>query len=131
MACMGLSCKTKRKFRVTTDSKHNFPVVENLLNRQFTVGKPDQCYVGDITYIPTQEDWMYLAVVIDLFSRNVVGWSMAKHMKIKLVNDALLMAIWQRKPKSGLLWHTDRGSQYASDAHRIVLQAHRIRQSEP
>lgn len=129
MKAMGVSCKTKRKFNVTTDSKHQLPVAENLLNRQFSVNKPDRCYVGDITYIPTQSGWLYLAVVIDLFSRKVVGWSMKNHMRAELVNDALLMAIWKRKPAHGLVWHTDRGSQYASDSHREILLEHHIKQS--
>ena len=124
-----LSCKSKKKFRVTTDSKHKLPISANLLNREFNVSKPDQCYVGDITYIHTLSGWLYLAVVIDLFSRQVVGWSMSDNMQAKLVNDALLMAIWKRKPCRGLLWHTDRGSQYASDSHRQILQIHGIKQS--
>lgn len=82
-----------------------------------------------ITYIHTQEGWLYLAVVIDLYSRQVVGWSMAEHMRAKLVNDALMMTIWQRKPAKGLLWHSDRGSQYASESHRTLLRQHGIRQS--
>ena len=125
----GLVCKTKRKFKVTTDSKHNKPISPNLLERQFSVEKPDQTFVGDITYIETQEGWLYLAIVIDLYSRQVVGWSMDKRMKAKLVNDALLMAIWKRKPAKGLIWHTDRGSQYASDSHRKILKQHGIEQS--
>ena len=129
MKAMGLNCKTKRRFRVTTDSKHALPIAPNLLARNFTVSKPDQCYAGDITYIPTQTGWLYLAVVIDLFSRQVVGWSMASHMKATLVNDAFLMAIWKRKPKAGLLWHTDRGSQYASASHRQLLVTHKVIQS--
>ena len=98
MKKMGLFCKSKRRFRVTTDSKHLLPISPNLLNREFTVNKPNTYYVGDITYIRTESGWLYLAVVIDLFSRKVVGWSMADHMKATLVNKALLMAIWQRKP---------------------------------
>jgi transposase InsO family protein len=129
MTRAGLICKTKRKFKVTTDSKHHQPLSPNLLERQFNVEKPDQTFVGDITYIETQEGWLYLAVVIDLYSRQVVGWSMDKRMKAKLVNDALLMAIWKRKPAQGLIWHTDRGSQYASDSHRAILKQHRIEQS--
>jgi len=125
----GLACKTKRKFKATTNSKHNQPVAPNHLDRQFAVEKPNQVYAGDITYIPTQEGWLYLAVVIDLYSRQVVGWSMAEHMRTKLVNDALLMAVWKRKPEKGLLWHTDRGSQYASDSHRALLTQHGIQQS--
>ena len=125
----GLWCKTKREFKATTDSKHNKPVAPNLLERQFTVSQPDRYYVGDITYIYTQEGWLYLAVVIDLFSRKVVGWSMGSRMKAQLVNDALLMALWMRKPGKGLIWHTDRGSQYASDSHRAILKEHHIIQS--
>lgn len=124
-----LRCKTKRRFKATTDSKHNLPIAPNQLDRQFNVDSPDQAYVGDITYIPTGEGWLYLAVVIDLYSRRVVGWSMADNMKTKLVNDALIMAIWKRKPQKGLLWHTDRGSQYASDSHRTLLKRHGIQQS--
>jgi transposase InsO family protein len=125
----GLWCKTKKKFRVTTDSKHNKSIAPNLLERQFTVSQADRYYVGDITYIYTQEGWLYLAVVIDLFSRKVVGWSMNQRMKAQLVNDALLMAIWKRKPSKYLVWHTDRGSQYASDSHRAILKEHPIIQS--
>ena len=124
-----LACKTKRKFKVTTDSKHDKPISPNLLDREFNVNQPDQVYAGDITYIHTQEGWLYLAVVIDLYSRQVVGWSMAEHMRAKLVNDALLMALWKRKPAKGLLWHSDRGSQYASDSHRALIKEFGIRQS--
>jgi putative transposase len=129
MAAAGLACKTKRKFKATTNSNHDLPIVPNYLERQFTVTQPNQAYVGDITYIYTQEGWLYLAVVIDLYSRQVVGWSMAEHMRAKLVNDALLMAVWKRKPGKGLIWHTDRGSQYASDSHRALLKEHGITQS--
>jgi transposase InsO family protein len=125
----GLYCKSKRRFKATTDSKHNLPIAPNRLARQFEVERPNQAYVGDITYIPTAEGWLYLAVVIDLYSRQVVGWSMADHMRAELVNNALAMAIWKRKPKKGLLWHTDRGSQYASDSHRKLLKQHSIKQS--
>ena len=124
-----LYCKSKRRFKATTDSKHDLPIAPNRLARQFDVKRPNQAYVGDITYIPTAEGWLYLAVVIDLYSRQVVGWSMADNMRTELVNDALLMAIWKRKPKKGLLWHTDRGSQYASDSHRKLLKQHGIKQS--
>jgi putative transposase len=129
MRAAGLVCKTKRKFKVTTNSKHNLPVAENLLDRDFTVQQANQAYVGDITYIRTQEGWLYLAVVIDLYSRQVVGWSMAGHMRTSLVNDALLMAIWKRKPPKGLLWHSDRGSQYAAISHRKIIKHFGIRQS--
>ncbi len=125
----GLTCKTKRRFKVTTDSKHDLPIAPNHLDRQFTVDQANRVYAGDITYTHTQEGWLYLAVVIDLFSRQIVGWSMAETMKTQLVNDAILMAIWKRKPDKGLLWHTDRGSQYASESHRTLLKQHGIRQS--
>ena len=124
-----LVCKTRHKFRATTDSKHNMPVAPNLLERKFNVAGANRYYVGDITYIPTEEGWLYLATVIDLYSRRVVGWSMSSRMRAELVNNALLMAIWQRKPPKGLIWHTDRGSQYASDSHRKILKDHHIIQS--
>jgi len=129
MRMASLACKTKRKFKATTDSKHGLPVAPNLLDRQFSAAQPNQKYVGDITYIHTQEGWLYLAVVIDLYSRQVVGWSMSECMQAKLVNDALVMALWQRKPGKGLIWHTDRGSQYASASHRALLNEHGIIQS--
>ena len=124
-----LVCKTKKKFKATTNSKHDNPIAPNLLDRQFPVYKPTEVWVGDITYIWTAEGWLYLATVIDLFSRRVVGWSMNKRMTVDLVNDALLSAIWSRKPKKGLLWHTDRGSQYASSSHRKLLKDHGLVQS--
>ena len=95
-----------------------------VLNRAFEVNKADQVYAGDITYLWTQEGWLYLAVVIDLYSRKVVGWSMSPRMKSSLVCDALKMAVWQRKPKPGLVLHSDRGSQYASKDYRRLLKAH-------
>jgi len=129
MGELGLACKTKRKFKATTNSAHESPIAENVLNREFSVAKPNQAYVGDITYISTKEGWLYLAVVIDLYSRAVVGWSMSERMQTSLVNDALMAAIWQRKPAKGLIWHTDRGSQYASESHRLLLAQHGIVQS--
>jgi transposase InsO family protein len=87
-----LRCKTKRRFKATTDSNHELPITDNQLARQFNVNQPNQAYVGDITYISTDEGWLYLAVVIDLYSRQVVGWSMAQHMRTRFVNDALIMA---------------------------------------
>jgi transposase InsO family protein len=129
MKKMGLVCKTVKKFKATTNSKHNENISPNLLNRNFKVDEPNQVWVGDITYIWTDIGWLYLATVIDLFSRKVVGWSMASHMKTSLVNDAMQMAIWQRKLPKGLIWHTDRGSQYASKEHRKLLAQHHIQQS--
>ena len=129
MGKAGLVCKTKRKFKATTNSKHKQPIAPNLLERQFKVVKPNRYWVGDITYISTDEGWLYLAVVLDLYSRQVVGWSMDSRMQSSLVNNAILMAIWKRKPDKGLIWHTDRGSQYASESHREVLKNHNIIQS--
>ena len=119
-----VAVRHRKKYKVTTDSNHPLPVFENQLNRQFTVTGPDQAYVCDITYIWTREGWLYLAVVIDLFSRKVVGWSMSSRMKASLVCDALRMAIWLRRPRPGLIVHSDRGSQYASKAYRNLLKAH-------
>ncbi len=116
----------KKKFKVTTNSNHKQPVFANLVNRGFTVDSPDQIYAADVTYVWTQEGWLYLAVVIDLYSRKVVGWSMSSRMKADLVCDALKMAIWRRRPKAGLIHHSDRGSQYASKAFRYLLKAHGI-----
>ncbi len=116
--------KYRKKYKVTTDSNHKQPLFENILDRQFDVSGRDQVYVGDITYLRTQEGWLYLAVVIDLHSRKVVGWSMGSRMKAQLVCDALTMAIWQRRPRSGLVVHSDRGSQYASKPYRRLLKAH-------
>lgn len=118
--------RNRKKYRVTTDSDHNLPVFDNLINRDFTVSQPDRVYVSDITYLWTQEGWLYLAVVIDLYSRKVVGWSMSSRMKSSLVCDALRMAIWQRRPSPGLIVHSDRGSQYASKAYRHLLQTHNL-----
>ncbi|MEN9596413.1 MAG: hypothetical protein RL236_847 [Pseudomonadota bacterium] len=129
MSRAGLWCKTRKKFKATTNSNHNEQISPNLLNRQFKVDKPNTVWVGDITYIWTDEGWFYLATVIDLFSRKIVGWSMADNMRTQLVNDALQMAIWQRKPPKGLICHTDRGSQYASKAHRALLKTHKSQQS--
>ena len=116
--------RRRRKYKMTTNSHHKQPVFENLLQRQFDVTQPDQVYASDVTYIWTQEGWLYLAVVIDLCSRKIVGWSMSSRMKTPLVCDALKMAIWQRRPKAGLIHHSDRGSQYASKAFRQLIKAH-------
>lgn len=125
----GLACKTKRKFKVTTNSKHSLFVAPNLLKRQFYVAKPNRVWAGDITYIPTKNGWLYLATVMDLYSRKIVGWSMNTSLSATLVNDAITMAVWRRKPGKGLIWHTDRGSQYCSKSHRNILKDHGIIQS--
>lgn len=124
-----LQVQTKRKFKATTNSNHDKPIAPNLLEREFIVATPDTVYVGDITYIRTREGWLYLAVVIDLFSRAVVGWSMGSRMTADLVNDAMLMAIWKRKPDKGLIFHSDRGSQYASDDYRKTLKSYGVNAS--
>lgn len=116
-----LKARWRRKFVHTTDSKHDLPVATNVLNRQFNPSRPDQAWVADITYIRTGRGWLYLAAVLDLYSRKVVGWAMAPNMPAELVCTALQMAIALRQPKSGLIVHTDRGSQYASQAHRDLL----------
>ena len=122
----GVKARQRRKYKVTTNSSHQQPVYENLLNREFAVAEPDQVYAADLTYVWTQEGWLYLAVVIDLCSRRVIGWSMSSRMKARLVCDALQMAIWRRRPKAGLIHHSDRGAQYASNAFRRLLKAHGI-----
>ena len=114
----------RKKYKATTNSNHKQPVFENLVKREFDIDQPDQVYAADITYVWTQEGWLYLAVVIDLCTRKVVGWSMSSRMKTQLVCDALQMAIWRRRPKAGLIHHSDRGSQYASKAFRRLLKAH-------
>jgi putative transposase len=121
----GVEVRYRKKYKVTTNSEHNNPVYDNVLNRNFAAACPNQAWVSDITYIWTQEGWLYLAVVIDLFSRKVVGWSMSSRMKASLVCDALNMALWQRKAGPGLIVHTDRGSQYTSKHYRGLLKAHR------
>ena len=125
----GVAVKHKKKYKVTTDSNHQQPVFDNLLKRDFSPEQPDQVYAADVTYVWTSEGWLYLAVVLDLFSRKVVGWSMSSRMKADLVCDALKMAIWRRRPKDGLIHHSDRGSQYASKAFRQLLKAHGIKGS--
>jgi transposase InsO family protein len=116
-----IRAKTARKFRCTTDSDHDLPVAENLLDRQFDPAAPNAAWVADITYIPTGEGWLYLAAVEDLYSRRVVGWSMADHLESRLVVDALALAVERRLPGEGLLAHSDRGSQYASDHYQRLL----------
>ena len=131
MQLHGIRAKGKRRFKVTTDSKHDSPISPNLLNREFTVAEPDKVWAGDITYIATDEGWLFLAVVIDLFSRQVVGWSLRQDMTRDLVIDALRMAWFKRHPskQAGLIFHSDRGSQYASRHFRDVLTEYGITSS--
>jgi transposase InsO family protein len=125
-----IRAKTKRKFvPCTTDGNHSQPLADNLLDRQFDAKLPNLKWAADITYIPTGEGWLYLAGVIDLCSRRIVGWSMADHMKTELVSDALSMAIAHRQPGEGLLHHSDRGVQYASEDYQYLLQSHRMESS--
>ncbi|WP_286351995.1 IS3 family transposase [Geobacter sulfurreducens] len=120
----GLYAKTKRKFKVTTDSRHSQPVANNLLNREFNPARPNQVWASDITYIWTAEGWLYLAVVIDLYSRTIVGWSMAERMTRQLVMAALTLAVKRRNPPRGVLHHSDRGAQYASEDYQVLLAKH-------
>lgn len=122
----GIRSRTKRKFKATTNSKHSLPVAPNLLDRNFTVEAPDSVWVGDITYILTDEGWLYLAVLLDLYNREVVGWSASARMTRQLAIDALEMALGKRDPGQGLVHHTDRGSQYASNEYQDILKKHRI-----
>ncbi len=120
----GLKAKTVRKFKATTNSDHSLPVAENLLDRDFTPAEPNRAWAADITYVWTKEGWLYLAVVIDLFSRAVVGWSMSERMTRTLVMDAFTLAVMRRNPPPGLIHHSDRGSQYASGDFQKLLEKH-------
>jgi len=121
----GIYARRKRQFRVTTMSRHSYEVVGNLVNRQFTVDRPNAVWVADITYFSTREGWLYLAIVLDLFSRRIVGWSMSTKINTSLVLSALDMAISSRAPNE-LIVHTDRGSQYSCTEYRTFLSAHNI-----
>jgi transposase InsO family protein len=122
----GIVARLPRRFRHTTDCGHGLSVAANVLERNFTVAAPNTVWATDITYVWTWQGWLYLAVVIDLFSRRVVGWSMAPHMRTELVLQALRMALGQRVPEPDMVHHSDRGSQYASDLYRQVLRRHGI-----
>jgi transposase InsO family protein len=124
-----LSPKRKKKFTITTNSQHNRTIAPNLLNRQFKTSSPNTHWVSDLTYVRTKAGWAYLAVVIDLYSRAVVGWSIDRQMPAFLVLDALNTAIEKRNPQDGLLFHSDRGIQYASDIFQRVLHIHGIKSS--
>jgi transposase InsO family protein len=125
----GLRFKPKRRFRVTTNSKHNFPVAQNLLNRNFMVSAPNQVLVSDITYLPSRCGWLYLTVFIDLFSRMVVGWCVSTSLSHEGVLEALYRAIWRRRPPAGLMIHSDRGVQYCCEGFRKALAMHHFVQS--
>jgi putative transposase len=126
MQIMNLKALAKRKFKVTTDSAHTKPVYENILNRDFTTTAVNQKWAGDITYVATEQGWLYLAVIIDLHSRAIIGWSMNARMTKQLVCDALLMALFNRKFPEGVLVHTDRGSQYCSHKYRNIIANNKL-----
>lgn len=120
----GIYARHKRRYKVTTDSKHGLPVAANLLARNFTPAAPNQVWTSDITYLWTDEGWLYLAIVLDLFNREVVGWSLKPRMTTDIVTDALTMAWFRKRPSPGLMHHSDRGSQYASHAFQDKLKAY-------
>ncbi|MBP6103506.1 MAG: IS3 family transposase [Gammaproteobacteria bacterium] len=122
MKRLGLKALAKRKWKATTDSKHALPVADNLLNRDFSANEPNQKWVTDITYVATQEGWLYLATVMDLYSRAIIGWSLHDRLTTSLVIEALEMALWRRKFPKGVLVHSDRGSQYCSHIYQALLQ---------
>jgi len=122
-----IRAKQRRRFVPrTTDSAHQKPVAGNILDRDFTASKPDRKWAADITYVPTDQGWLYVAAILDVHSRKIVGWSMADHMESELVIDALRMALHHRQPGEGLLHHSDRGVQYASDDYQHLLAIHDI-----
>jgi putative transposase len=126
MRINGLLARAPRRFRVTTDSDHLMPVAPNLLQQNFRVDEPNRVWVGDITYVWTAQGWGYLAVLLDLYARRVVGWSFANHMRRELPLKALRRALGARRPAPGLIHHSDRGSQYASDEYQRVLVNHHV-----
>lgn len=126
MRKLKLRAKTPRRYKVTTDSNHSYCVAGNLLDRQFMTEAPNRVWTADITYLWTLEGWVYLAVILDLFSRQVVGWAMDKHMRVDLVLNALKMAYWRRKPSPRLIHHSDRGVQYACDQYQKQLEQFQI-----
>ena len=129
MQLHGIRARCKRKFVVTTDSKHHLPIAPDLVQRNFTMTAPNQVWTGDITYIATDEGWLYLAAVVDLFSRQVVGWSMQARMQSSLVTDALKMAWFRRHPAPGLIFHSDRGSQYCGHEFQSTLAGYSMKSS--
>jgi putative transposase len=125
----GLKARIKKKYKVTTDSNHAYPVAPNLVNRNFLVNEPNKIWVSDLTYVWTQEGWLYLCAIIDLFARKVIGYSMSENIDTTLVSDAFHMAIFSRDPRAGLIFHSDRGVQYASHEFRKLLKDNHVIQS--
>lgn len=126
MKKQGWRAKAARKFKATTNSNHQLPVAENLLNQNFQASRPNEKWVSDITYIWTEEGWLYLAAVMDLYSRKLIGWSLSARMTTKLVADALMMAVWSRKMPKAVIVHSDRGSQYCSDEYQKLLRENHL-----
>ena len=124
MKRLGLRAIAKRKWKATTDSRHALPVADNILNRDFSASAPNQKWVTDITYVATQEGWLYLATVMDLYSRAIIGWSLQDHLESPLIIESLEMALWRRKFPTDILVHSDRGSQYCSDVYQALLTKH-------
>ena len=124
MRQVGLKAKTPKRFKLTTNSRHSFAVAPNVLDRNFDVDTPNKVWTADISYVWTFEGWLYLAIIMDLYSRQIVGWAMDKRMKKELALSALSMAYWQRKPAQGLMHHSDRGSQYACNEYRDRLETY-------
>ena len=126
MRLNGWRARAAKKYKATTNSNHSLPVATNLLQQNFSASKPDEKWVSDITYVWTEEGWLYLATVMDLYSRKIVGWSLSERMTSKLVIDALQMALWRRKMPMGVIIHSDRGSQYCSHEYQKLLANHRL-----
>lgn len=125
----GIFSKLRRKYKATTQSNHNYPLAPNLLKQDFTADRPNQKWVGDLTYIATDEGWLYLAGVEDLYHRKLIGWSFSSRMKKQLTIDAIHQAMGRERPQNGLIFHSDRGSQYAAYDYQDILRKHGIRQS--
>jgi putative transposase len=128
MKCNGIRVKTKRRFK-TTDSNHRLAVADNLLNQRFCATKPDEIWASDITYVRTSQGWLYLAVILDVYSRRIIGWSMSSGLSKELILHALNQAVGQRQSQPGIIFHSDRGRQYASEAVKELLNKHQFRQS--
>ena len=126
MRLAGVSVRRKRRYKITTRSNHRYPVSPDLVQRTFQADRPNMVWVSDISYIKTMEGWLYLAIVLDLYSRKVVGWSLARRMTVAMVKQALFMAIGRRKPNPGLIHHSDQGIQYACNEYRRLLQSYGI-----
>ncbi|MBU2710367.1 IS3 family transposase [Zooshikella sp. WH53] len=126
MVALGLQAKQAKKFKATTNSEHGLPVAENFLQQDFSAKKPNEKWVGDITYVWTLQGWLYLAIFIDVFSRQVIGWLMSRRINKELVYDALLMALWRRNFTTGVIVHSDRGSQYCSKKYQQLLKDNKL-----